>query len=374
MPQPSATDILAQTAVHARASHLLSGSLVALALTACGGAPSSSEPAPAPAPPPAAREPLATPPPAASRAGRDLGALPPELAALRWPAPPRIERDVEARTASELQRAVDRAGTRVRVLGRISEPIQIHASDVEIVGADPQCSIDRVTIDPGVHRVRIADLRLAGIELLPPARWDPDPRYDASLFVEDVTIERVHIDAPDSGFVVRGRRVAILDADVTAARYSLWAGDTGPLDGEDLIVARSTFRSAGPESTLRMHDVARSVVVDNLLSNGEKHNYRVHGRSDLALAARNVLLRTGMMIGTQPGDAVGTVFFEGNTLHHEVPSLLEIDMAAIRRLVCRGNRVYTDRWDSFYPYPRIGDGWTIEQNTREPFRPYVPPR
>jgi hypothetical protein len=142
------------------------------------------------------------------------------------------------------------------------------------------------------------------------------------------------------------------------------------MDGEDLIVASSTFRSAGPEATIRMHDVVRSVVVDNVLENGAKHNYRVHGRSDLAYAARNVLVRTGVMIGNQPGDRVGAVFFEANTLYHDAPSLLEIEIPAIRRFVCRGNTVYTDRWDRLYAYDGIGDGWTIEANTRLPYRPY----
>lgn len=321
------------------------------------------------------RDPVATLPTAVTPsvvAQRDLGALPPELAGLRWPDAPRIVREVEARTAADVQRAIDEAGTRVRVVGRIDEPVGVHASDVEILFADG-ARLERVVIDPGTQRVRIAGGAVGSIELLPPARWDPDARYDESLFVTDVTLEDLRIESSDSAFVIRGRRVAVLGNDVRAERYSLWAGDTGPLDGEDLIVADNVFRSAGPESTLRMHDVLRSVVVGNLLSNGNKHDYRVHGRGDLAYAARNVLLRTGIMIGTQPGDRVGTVIFEDNVLHHEAPSLLEIDFPAIRRLVLRNNTVYTDRWQAFYPYPRVGDGWTVEGNRRFPFRAYEPP-
>lgn len=312
-------------------------------------------------------EPGSSPP--AARALRELGTLPGELSALRWPAPPRIARTVEARNAGDAQRAVDRAGTRVRVRARIDEAITVHASDVEIALAEGG-RLARVVIDPGAHRVRVVGGEVGAVELLPPARWTPDAAYDEHLFVEDVALEDLRVVATDSAFVIRGRRVAIVGCDVRAERYSLWAGDTGPLDGEDLIVAGNVFRSAGPESTLRMHDVRRSVVVDNVLENGAKHDYRVHGRGDLAYAARNVLVRTGVMIGTQPGDSVGTVFFERNVLHHDVPSLLELEPSAIRRLVLRDNVVYTDRWTSMYPYPSVPDGWTVELNRREPFRPY----
>lgn len=311
-------------------------------------------------------------PRAAAAQRPDLGTLPTELASLHWPALPRIERTVDARTAAEAQRAVDVPGTRVRVLAPILEPITVHASDVELAFADG-ARLERVILEPGVQRVRIAGGEVGSIELMPPARWNPDARYEESLFVTDVMLEDLRMVASDSAFVIRGRRVAVLRNDVRAERYSLWAGDTGPFDGEDLIVADNTFRSAGPESTLRMHDVLRSVVVRNVLSNGAKHDYRVHGRADLAYAAHNVLLRTGIMIGNQPGDRVGTVIFEDNVLHHEAPSLLEIEFSAIRRLVMRNNVVYTNVWDAFYPYPRVGDGWTIEGNERFPFRAYEAP-
>ncbi|WP_053232006.1 hypothetical protein [Sandaracinus amylolyticus] len=352
--------------------------IAAIAIAAC----SHRDPSPRPRAPVAVREERVTPrdhaPPPVhadtpAPARRELGPLPSELAALRWPEPPRITRTVGAHDAASLQRAVDAPGTCVRVHGSIPDAIVVHASDVEIL-MDDGARLGRITVVPGTQRVHLSGGTIDGIELSPPARWDPEPTYDEALMISDVLVDHVRAEASDSAFVIRGRRVAIVDSDVRAERYSLWAGDTGPLDGADLIVAGNTFRSAGPEATLRIHDVVRSVVVDNVLSNGRKHDYRVHGRSDLAYAARNVLLRTGIMIGNQPGDAVGTVVLERNTLHLEEPSMLEIDEGAIRRLVLRDNVVYTDRWDTFYPYPRVREGWIVEHNERHPFRPYVAER
>jgi hypothetical protein len=39
----------------------------------------------------------------------------------------------------------------------------------------------------------------------------------------------------------------------------------------------------------------------------------------------------------------------------------------------RNNVVYTNVWEAFYPYPRVGEGWTIEGNERFPFRAYEAP-
>jgi hypothetical protein len=274
---------------------------------------------------------------------------------------------------ASLQGAVDRPATRILVTGEIDEDVFVHASDVDVrIAATGR--IARLVVDPGVARVRVAGGRIGSVELRPPARWAEDgtPSYDESLMIEDVTLEDLIVEATDSAFVIRGRRVAILRNEVHAVRYSLWAGDTGPLDGSDLLVRGNRMRSDGPEATMRIHDVARSEVLDNVLENGAKHNYRVHGRSDEARAARNVLVRTGIMLGNQPGDDVGTVVLEDNVLHHEVPSLLEIDFDHVRVFVCRRNTVYTDHWPSMYPYDRLGAGWIVEGNLREPFRAYEP--
>jgi hypothetical protein len=75
-----------------------------------------------------------------------------------------------------------------------------------------------------------------------------------------------------------------------------------------------------------------------------------------------------MMLGTLPTDAwpIERVTVEGNTLHHDLPSLLELD-ARLDALTLRGNRAYTDVWDCFLCVP-AQPSWVVEDNVREPYR------
>ena len=109
--------------------------------------------------------------------------------------------------------------------------------------------------------------------------------------------------------------------------------------------------------------VLRSVVVDSTLQNSNessfdpslddpfavdppsntKHNYRIHGHSDLNFAARNVLINSGMMFaGLEDGfadpplDHIGHMWVNDNTFHHRVPDLFN-PKETIDVLVARGN-------------------------------------
>ena len=107
----------------------------------------------------------------------------------------------------------------------------------------------------------------------------------------------------------------VYNSAIRGQAYSVWSGDAGPYQTEDLVLACSTFRShaaAGErnEATVRLVSVLRSVVVDSTLQNSNegsfdptvndpflvdppsntKHNYRIHGHSDLNFAARNLLI------------------------------------------------------------------------------------
>jgi hypothetical protein len=294
--------------------------------------------------------------------------LPTELADFVQPEAPRTVRDVQVSSAAELEHALLRPGTLIHVRGAIPGNFSTASSDLAIVG-DDGARLGTLLLLQGAQRIELRHLELAGVELAPPALFDEQgAHYDPARMVQDVHIADVRVDAPDSAFVLRGRRVRIERAQVHAARYALWAGDTGPLDGSDLWLSDAELSSEGAEATVRIHDVLRSVVVRNTLSNGAKHAYRVHGRSDLAYAAHNLLLHTGVMIGTQPGDSVGFIRFEDNELRTETPSLFELDVQAIRTMIVQRNRAFNDTWNELLPY-QVPPSWLIVDNTCAPYTP-----
>ncbi len=361
------------------------GGLAALLLAACSAG--GGRPAPPPQNPPHA-EPAAgarTVGPAPARveelpqsgpieqpsaARYPLGALPSELASVHWPEPPHIVRVVAVDGAGSSP-VIDAEGTRVLVRAPI-EHLHVRASDVEIRVAQG-ARVAQLTVERGVSRILVAGGTYGAIELPVPARHVPAPPvWRPDWLVTDVTIDGVDVDAADTAFALRGRRVAILNSRATAARYSIWCGDTHDFHSEDLVIAGNRFDSAGPEATVRLVAVRRAVVVDNVLSNTLKHDFRVHGASDAVLFARNRLVNTGLMIGSMPDDRIGAVWVLDNELHHVVPSLFEIGRERVQRLTVRGNRVYSDRWRCFV-CGGARPGWDVADNPVAPYRPFSPP-
>jgi hypothetical protein len=110
----------------------------------------------------------------------------------------------------------------------------------------------------------------------------------------------------------------------------------------------------------------RSAVVGNRLTNGAKHNYRIHGRSDLNWASRNVLINSGVMLDTMEGDEIGKQWFEDNVFYHAMPSLLEIP-ADIPSVTMRGNTIYSDVWSCLFCRD-LPAGYTFEDNTMLPYQ------
>lgn len=303
----------------------------------------------------------------------DVGALPDGLA-VRWPARPRITRDVDVRTDAEAADAARRPGTRLHVRADLSR-VEVAANDVEVL-VDEGARVDQLRIARGRSRVRIAGGRFGGIELAVPGRHVPPPVvWNPAWRVTDVIIDGVHVDAEDSAFKLRGQRIAVLNSEARARNYSIWVGDTNDFATEDLVIAGNHFVSEGPESTVRLVDVERAVVVDNVLENSRKHDFRVHGRSDDVLFARNRLVETGIMIGSMPGDRVGTVWLLENTLHHQAPSLLVVTPEQVERLIVRDNHVFSDGWDCF-PCCDVPSAWDIGTTDIQPFRapPAASPR
>jgi hypothetical protein len=305
----------------------------------------------------------------ASRGGGpryELGPVP-EAVAIRWPEAPQTTREVTVSDADAFDAAGAQAGTRIRVSGNLDRRVFIGASDIDVV-VDAGVRIASLFIGNRNQRIRIEGGHYDAIQLQVPGTYHPTEEWHDEWFIEDVLIDGVTVDASDTAFEVRGKRVAIVRSQVTAVRYSVWVGDTDRFRSEDVILAGNHFASAGPEPTVRLVNVLRSVTVENRIENTIKHNYRTHGSSDLNYAARNLLVGTGVMLGTMPQDAVDRQWFDDNTLHHDAPSLLLVD-PAIPTVRVRHNTAYSDVVGCLVCQNQ-SDRWTVEGNE---VRPYEPP-
>ncbi|MEC7522791.1 MAG: hypothetical protein VYE22_23075 [Myxococcota bacterium] len=297
-----------------------------------------------------------------ARASWDWGAIPDDCV-VELPNPPRVRRTVHVR---QPQRRLEEAGTRYLIHTDIDGRLDVLASDVELI-VDEGVRIEELLIHHDLERVRVAGGIFGAIEIMIPGRFAPPPvTWNEDWLVEDVTIDGVTVESDDTAFAIRGRRVAILNSRATARNYSIWLGDTHTFQSHDLLVAGNRFRSAGPESTVRLVAIDGAIVVDNELANTRKHAFRIHGRSDNVYFARNRLVDTGVMIGSMDGDQVGSVWLVDNTVHLTVPSLLVAPPERIRRLTARGNRVFSDEWDCFVC--ARGDGWEIGDNPIQSYR------
>ncbi|MEX1366026.1 MAG: hypothetical protein AB1Z98_23060 [Nannocystaceae bacterium] len=349
---------------------------------------------------------LELPPPPRPDGPCDLGELPDPLdAQLRLPALPEITQEVDVATAAEFQQAAAEPGTRVRVVASIDEQVFITASDVEVRIEDPEVVVQRLAVGTSVQRVHILGGTYGQITTPRVQEFVPEPQFREEWYAEDLTIDGVLVEAAlnpesvqDIALDLRAKRAAIYNSNLRGETYAIWAGDNGPFASEDLVIACSTLRAHAPaggrnEPTVRLVSVLRSVTVDNVMQNSHvgfddslidpfavepaniaKHNYRIHGHSDLSFAARNTLLNTGMMFGgledpfsASGGDEVGRIWALDNVFHHRVPDLFN-PKDIIDALVARGNVAYTDVWDRF---PGAADlpGWDVSDNRVEPFVP-----
>lgn len=316
-------------------------------------------------PPPPVEEPPTEEPPVMGP--RDLGPLPAELSGLRWPTAPSITREVTVTDGASLTREVGVAGTRVIANGVSGTSVTVTANDVEIV-LDSSSRLGQLSFAHGVHRVRVVGGQWSGVRFPIPASWDGGgPSYRSDWMAEDISLEGLRVVSGDIAFDVRGRRIAIMDSTAIAERYSVWCGDTGPMQTEDLILFRNDFDSAGPESTVRLVSVLRTATVENRIANTNKHNYRIHGLSDLAYARDNVLVGTGVMLGRMAGDTLDRIWFDDNVFHHVAPDLFNPD-GAIGALHARNNLVMTDVWSCFYCGAPPA-AWDIRDNVVMPYEP-----
>jgi len=304
----------------------------------------------------------------------DLGPLPPELE-IRWPAPPVTEREVEIGSVPAGGLRLEQPGTRILIATNVAD-LTVAASDIEVRMADG-VRIEHVFIDKEVKRLRFQGGRYGEIVFRIPASFDPDV-WHSEWMIEDVLFDGVEVERPvaehAAALLIRGRRVAVVRSRVRVRRYSVWIGDTVGFANEDIILAGNDLHSGGEsvddheevEATVRIQPVHRAVVVENRLTNTVKHNYRVHGQSDLVFAARNTLVNAGVKMALEARDALGTIWLQDNVFHQTLDSLLGLDNppgSEIERLIATGNRIFTSRGhECFVCANPLPSGWEDRDN------------
>lgn len=305
-----------------------------------------------------------------------LGNLPPEFDALEWPTLPTTSSEVTVSTLVDLQTAIDTSGTRVIVDGTISGTATIRADDVDISGT-PGSSVGTLNIERNRHRIRVRNLGIRDVSFSLPAQFNDQTQqveFVEGLLITDVVFDNVVVNNPtESAFNVYGRRVVIMNSDVTANWYSIWAGPTGNFFTRDLILANNSFNSAGPEATVRIFQNERNVTVDCVLTNGLKHNWRLHQAADLSYCGRNTFEAAGIMLTdpAEPGDTLGRFWFEDNLVNYTLVNGVIITLNPYTRIdagTISGNvfnmpaSTNTSTFEDIWSYGVVPGDWDLSGN------------
>jgi hypothetical protein len=278
-----------------------------------------------------------------------LGELPADFA-VRWPAAPRIVRQVEVDTAAEFNSAAASTGTRLLVKASIPSAVTINASDIEVRMA-AGVSVGGLTIAKSLRRIRLqgGSYTGTGINMAYPAIYYPTRVDSAAWVIEDVMIDGVNVraNATSTALNLRGNRIAVVRTTARGGEYSVYTGTIASLQSNDLILAGNVLQSEGDQATVRLVAVHHSVTVDNRIENlmltGRKHAFRVHAASDQVFAARNLLVNGGTMFGTMDGDDIGEMWFDDNVIHHQTDDLFHPDTARVYMLHAIYNSAYSAR-------------------------------
>jgi hypothetical protein len=298
----------------------------------------------------------------------DVGKLPSELT-LHWPARPFTRSRVEASTLQQFVAAASQSATHVHVTASLMGTALVKGSDIVVTMKDG-VEIQQLAIDHGCKRVMLKGGRYGSVLVTLPAEFVPIKQPRPDWIIEDVIIDGVEVHAPEIAFEIYGKRIAIVRSQAHAGTYSVWSAPAFDLRSEDIVLAGNHFDSAGPEATVRLVGVVRSVTVDNVLRNTRKHNYRIHGASELAYAARNTLINTGAMLGTMDEDHIDKLWFDHNTFFQQAPDLFNPSRERIGYLHAEGNTAYDNGHQTFLY--ESAPGWSVEHNKVLPYR--APPK
>jgi hypothetical protein len=314
------------------------------------------------------------PPPQRGEAAYGLGLIPAELTRqLSWPARPRVDQEV-ALTANNAVEPWTVARRRLRIREALQQVV-IDADDVEVV-SEQGATVGAIIVAPGRRRIRIEGGKFGQIVLQPPTRLrEPPPAWRAEDMIEDVLIDRVQVDALESGLsgvLLRGHRIVVMNSRVDARYHAVYLGDTAPVQSQDVVIAGCSLYSTGESPTVVLSDVVRAVVVDSWLENPVLSALRVHGESEWVVARSNVLVGGGVMIGTDPRDEIDQAWVWVNTIHHATPLLLSLEPDRVRSLTLAANLIYSDGATCMW-CGRTPESWLVNGNRIRAYRA-PPPR
>jgi hypothetical protein len=300
-----------------------------------------------------------------------LGTLPVGLT-VTWPAAPVIKRETVVRSLSAFDKAAATPNTRIKVDAVLDGEGTITASDIE-VQMTANGSLGGLRIERSVHRVALIGGEYTDtIELVLPTSFWPSEVSDPTWMVEDVLIDGVNVDSDTTAFFLRGRRVAVLRSYAHAHDYAIYSDTARGMQNENMIIADNDLESDGNQATVRLISGRTSVTVDNRITSlmsagGAKHNYRVHGKTGQAYAARNVLVNAGVMLSTMDGDKADKIWFDKNTFHHQTPDLFNPSTTTIGTLHAHDNTAYTNVWSCFYCSKPLST-WDFGNNVVKPYK------
>lgn len=303
----------------------------------------------------------------------DLGALPTALSTtLVWPTLPTTGAPVVVADLATLNAALMVPGSHVVIDTPIVGTATVNADDIEISGIG---SVDTLVISQNRHRVRVGGISIGQVSFSIPAYFDDELGqvvYEESRFATDIVFDDVSVNAiAENAFTIYARRLAILHSTVVANWYSVYVGTAATFPSEDIIVHDCNLSSAGPEATIRLHQVTRSVVTENVISNTSKHNWRLHTGSTLAFCGRNQLVGTGIMLTDpfEPSDTAGSFWFEDNHVQYTAASgviittdpYTRIDSGSITGNIFQmaGATTFEDIWS----YGAVPSDWDLSGNT-----------
>lgn len=305
--------------------------------------------------------------PAAKRITRveDLGELPFEV---RWPAPPKIEREVVVNAVEEYWEQARQSGTRFRIKKSLPGQFTIQASDVEVVLEDG-VRLERIFVARGLKRVRVVGgevggsnygfaIKVGGYHRGGSTRPGVN-KWDQTI-VEDVVFDGVTVRAATTGFRLRGRRVAVLNCDVVAGKNGVlcWIRSSD-YPCEDVIVAGCNVRSAGlgGEATVRLENVQRAAVVGNTLSHPVEDSHVAFHSCGQRHAARNELGAGGLKLAPDDRQELETAW----NAHDYVEVLRLLAAAEGRETEPAAEPSGKVRHDAFLAeYDRFRAGWLAD--------------